>query len=347
VSETTTIKAIAVKEGWFNSETAEATYTFIQTVATPTFTPAAGTYNSTQNVTIECETDGATIHYTTDGSEPTADSPVFSSAITVSETTTIKAIAIDEEDNASEVATVVYTWGTPAVTIHPDSRNTAASSINVTLTATPAGGTIYYTTDGSTPAPTHGTRYDKPITVDKEMTIKAIAYHKDLGASPVAEAHYVFFNKDKTLAYLTQPNPQYFAGGNDGLIDGIRGKANWRVGNWQGIQGDFEAIIDLQENKDVKRVAVSCLEDVRAWIFFPSKVEVFISDDGEHYQPFGTANGIGSEKSEEAKLHEFVVTGKSKGRYLKVKATNYGKLPDWHVSAGHQAWLFMDEIMVR
>ena len=206
---------------------------------------------------------------------------------------------------------------------------------------------IYYTTDGSTPAPTHGTRYDKPITVDKEMTIKAIAYHKDLGASPVAEAHYVFFNKDKTLAYLTQPNPQYFAGGNDGLIDGIRGKANWRVGNWQGIQGDFEAIIDLQENKDVKRVAVSCLEDVRAWIFFPSKVEVFISDDGEHYQPFGTANGIGSEKSEEAKLHEFVVTGKSKGRYLKVKATNYGKLPDWHVSAGHQAWLFMDEIMVR
>ena len=205
---------------------------------------------------------------------------------------------------------------------------------------------IYYTTDGSTPAPTHGTRYDKPITVDKEMTLKAIAYHKDLGASPVAEAHYVFFNKDKTLTYLTQPNPQYFAGGNDGLIDGIRGKANWRVGSWQGIQGDFEAVIDLQKSKEVNRVTVSCLEDVRAWIFFPSKVEIYISDDGEHYTLFGRTDGIGSEKSEDAKLHEFVVNGSGKGRYLKVKATNYGKLPDWHISAGHQSWMFLDEITV-
>lgn len=121
VSETTTIKAIAVKEGWFNSETAEATYTFIQTVATPTFTPAAGTYNSTQNVTIECETDGATIHYTTDGSEPTADSPVFSSAITVSETTTIKAIAVMDGWNNSPTAEATYTIQIPELNAEPKS----------------------------------------------------------------------------------------------------------------------------------------------------------------------------------------------------------------------------------
>ena len=121
VSETTTIKAIAVKEGWINSATAEATYTFIQTVATPTFTPAAGTYNSTQNVTIECETDGATIHYTTDGSEPTADSPVFSSAITVSETTTIKAIAVMDGWNNSPTAEATYTIQIPELNAEPKS----------------------------------------------------------------------------------------------------------------------------------------------------------------------------------------------------------------------------------
>jgi hypothetical protein len=121
LSEATTIKAIAVKEGWINSATAEATYTFIQTVATPTFTPAAGTYNSTQNVTIECETDGATIHYTTDGSEPTADSPVFSSAITVSETTTIKAIAVMDGWNNSPTAEATYTIQIPELNAEPKS----------------------------------------------------------------------------------------------------------------------------------------------------------------------------------------------------------------------------------
>jgi hypothetical protein len=163
----------------------------------------------------------------------------------------------------------------------------------------------------------------------------------------VAEANYRHFNKDKKLSYITKPAQHYFAGGEDGLIDGLRAKANWRVGGWQGFPGDFEGVITLDESKTVHSVAVSCLEDVRAWIFYPSKVEVYISDDGEHYTLFGTANGIGSEKSEDAKLHEFVVKGDATGRYLKVKASSYGKLPAWHISAGEQAWLFMDEISVE
>ena len=93
----------------------------VEMVATPTFTPAAGTYSSTQNVTIECETEGATIHYTTDGSEPTADSPVFSSAITVSETTTIKAIAVMDGWNNSPTAEATYTIQIPELNAEPKS----------------------------------------------------------------------------------------------------------------------------------------------------------------------------------------------------------------------------------
>lgn len=206
---------------------------------------------------------------------------------------------------------------------------------------------IYYTLDGSEPAPTHGIRYSQPITVEQNMTIKAIAYNKHTGASLVAEAEYVKFNKDKTLTYVTKPNPMYYAGGDDGLIDGLHGKANWRVGNWQGFPGDFEAVIDLQESKPVQSVDVSCVEDVRAWIFFPKNVEILISEDGINYQPFGKVGGIGSEKSEESKLHTFTVPGNGTGRYIKVKVTNYGLLPDWHVAPGYQAWLFMDEISIR
>ncbi len=87
------------------------TYTFTakQTVATPIFSPDAGTYTEAQSVTISCETTGATIYYTTDGSNPSASSTAYSGAITVGETTTIKAIAVKEGMTDSSVASTTYT----------------------------------------------------------------------------------------------------------------------------------------------------------------------------------------------------------------------------------------------
>jgi len=78
------------------------------TVATPVFSPTAGTYSSAQSVTITCSTSGATIYYTTDGTTPTSSSTKYTGAITVSETTTIKAIAI-LDGTSSSVASATYT----------------------------------------------------------------------------------------------------------------------------------------------------------------------------------------------------------------------------------------------
>ena len=78
-------------------------------VATPTFSPAAGTYASAQSVELNTTTAGATIYYTTDGTDPTTSSSVYSSAISVSTTTTIKAIAVKEGMDNSTVASATYT----------------------------------------------------------------------------------------------------------------------------------------------------------------------------------------------------------------------------------------------
>ena len=88
-----------------------------QTVATPTFSPAAGAYTSTQNVTITCETAGATIYYTTDGADPTAESAQYTDPITVSQTTTIKAMAVKSGMNNSTVASATYTITQPLTTM--------------------------------------------------------------------------------------------------------------------------------------------------------------------------------------------------------------------------------------
>ena len=78
-------------------------------VASPTFSVAGGSYSSTQSVELSCATEGATIYYTTDNSTPTASSTPYSSAISVSETTTIKAIAVKSNYTNSAVASATYT----------------------------------------------------------------------------------------------------------------------------------------------------------------------------------------------------------------------------------------------
>ena len=125
----------------------------IETVATPTFSVEEGTYTKVQNVEINCATEGATIHYTTDGSEPTAESAVYSEPIVVNDgTTTIKAIAIKEGMTNSEVASATYTVNLPtldAPTFDHESK-IYDDAFEVAITAA-EDATIYYTTDGTDP----------------------------------------------------------------------------------------------------------------------------------------------------------------------------------------------------
>jgi len=95
-------------------------YVPIEQVATPTFSPAGGTYTSTQYVTISCSTVGATIYYTTDGTTPYPSiDPIYSGAITVSSTQTIKAIAVKSGMTDSQIAIASYTINTsqPSITV--------------------------------------------------------------------------------------------------------------------------------------------------------------------------------------------------------------------------------------
>ncbi|SHO50908.1 chitinase [Anaerocolumna xylanovorans] len=111
IAATTTVKAKAFLSGMNDSQTATAVYTIIKddTVASPVFTPAEGTYYGNVDVTLKCVTSNATIYYTTDGSAPTASSKVYSGVITLTATTTIKAFAKAPNLKDSAVVTASYT----------------------------------------------------------------------------------------------------------------------------------------------------------------------------------------------------------------------------------------------
>jgi len=70
-----------MKTNWTASDIGSAAY--LLQLPTPTFDPVAGTYTGTQNVTISCAVAGATIRYTTDGTEPTENSPTYAGPVGV------------------------------------------------------------------------------------------------------------------------------------------------------------------------------------------------------------------------------------------------------------------------
>lgn len=103
------------------------------TCATPTFSLEEGTYYGTQSVELACATDGATIHYTTNGETPTSSSPTYSSAISVSSTMTIKAIAVKSSYNDSEVASATYTIKDPIEGYDIDFEEAPAAYVDWTM----------------------------------------------------------------------------------------------------------------------------------------------------------------------------------------------------------------------
>ena len=144
VDKSMTIKAIAVKENWINSEMMTAAYTITGTVATPVANPAVGTYTTAQTVTLSTTTEGADIYYTTDGTEPTTSSTRYTAAISVAENTVIKAIAIIDNWTASDVLEASYTINYPVtkVEVSPDTMTMKpGESRKITIILTPENAT--------------------------------------------------------------------------------------------------------------------------------------------------------------------------------------------------------------
>lgn len=193
--------------------------------------------------------------------------------------------------------------------------------------------------------------FNENLILDQSATVK---FYSDNGferSSDTISAQ--FFKKPNNfiIDIKSKYNPQYHAGGDDGLLDSIYGNENWRKGEWQGYQSqDFECVVDMQSTREISSIASNYLQDTRSWILMPTKVDYYISEDNTTFIKVGTIENTVDPKEYETVIKSFKLKFKSqKARYVKIIATNFGKLPEWHQGfpSDGEAFIFIDEIEIK
>ena len=176
VAATATIHAIAVIPQEYPSQAASETYKIVKlSDATPIISPPGGFYHVEQFATITEKTAGAQIHYTTDGSEPTMQSPRYSVPIPIASDETIRAIAISQNDARSSINSESYRIAGAPTTLVAPATNVTTSSAMINGAIDPLGAAAHYNFEYGTSATelTKNTSQGGLAGVDKAVQVSA------------------------------------------------------------------------------------------------------------------------------------------------------------------------------
>lgn len=219
----------------------------------------------------------------------------------------------------------------------------------VVMTLTTQGGApIRYTLDGSDPTAS-SPLYKAPVTIGESCTFKAAALRE--GMQTPVYARKFDFNKatGRRIALNAAPTLKYTYGGASLLVDGYRGGPVYSNGAWIGFLNEpLDVTIDMQGAKPYSAVTVESLVEKGEWVFPPSSVGVYLSDDGREF----TEAALMSVPQETAGSPDGVKPFKvpfpeTSARYLRVVARTVDPIPAWHGAAGQKAHMFVDEIIVE
>jgi len=152
-----------------------------------------------------------------------------------------------------------------------------------------------------------------------------------------------------SITLAAGPDEPFVGHGAESLADGVRGTTDRKDGRWIGFLGkSSEAVIDFHEARTVRSVRVGCLQEQVSRIFYPTSVEVSCSDDGKNYREAGSIGNGQPRLDAEIRIHDFTVSFKSvTARFFKVRILNCGTCPPWHESTGKQAWILLDDVIIK
>ena len=215
---------------------------------------------------------------------------------------------------------------------------------------------IFYTTDNTNPKTSKSTYYyssedgSSPIVIDKTTTVKAYAKTEN-GESSVVSAELVKKNPNIHIDILSEYANQYAAYGDLTMVDGIRGGNEYRSGDWQGYWAqDIQVELTFKTPRVLSEIGLGLLEDTKSWIFLPNALVIEGSTDGIHFEIIGINKLIHTATEvRPPSTKDLTIRTQTPETYKKVRITalNFGKCPEWHLGAGNDTWLFVDEILLK
>ena len=153
----------------------------------------------------------------------------------------------------------------------------------------------------------------------------------------------------KKVKLITKPR-KYANENPQTLTDGALGGSNF-YSNWLGFEGNnLEAIINLENKKEIKYISTSFLQVTNHIVFFPKKVAYYGSVDGKIYSKLGEVLNEYplSKKSKVNDIQYFNLNiNPSELQFIKIKAENHINAPYWHHAAGLPSWIFADEVIIN
>jgi hypothetical protein len=181
------------------------------------------------------------------------------------------------------------------------------------------------------------------------MLRQSVCVSASVEGGAIAKACF-FKRPNKWKVKILNPlHPQYTGGGEQALSNGVRGDAEWQKGNWQGIQGQpYEAIIDLGDTQSITSLHAGFLQDTRSWIVYPRNVSYSFSLDSNSWAGnCGTMNTIAVDSlgSQTQTISTYIKP--IKARFIKMRASQFGVLPEWHPGAGGETFIFVDELQIN
>ncbi|QPH39012.1 glycoside hydrolase family 20 protein [Pedobacter endophyticus] len=202
---------------------------------------------------------------------------------------------------------------------------------------------IRYTINEAEPTK-NSLKYATPIEILKSATIKARLYKNGKPVGKLYEQAIIKSLATGKNVVLANPGQGNYNLDKQILTNGIQGSPLYNNGEWLGFSGtDFEATVDLAKITTISEVGLNTLNYQWQKMHPPKLLTVEISIDNTNFKEVSRQTVFGAEGINYA-LHKL---NPVKARYVKLKATNLGVVPQGYYGAGTKAWLLVDKIRIN
>ena len=231
-----------------------------------------------------------------------------------------------------------------------DTRGVCETGDGVSVVLEAQGETpIRYTLDGSEPT-VDSPLYTEPVKITESCTLKA---RSERGGQMSGRTFEKSFTAHKAMGrpveIITTTHPNYTFNCPDLLTDGLVGEGPYNSGDFAGWYNQpFEVVADMG-GEEYSEVTLSTIVFKYDWIMNPTSFTILTSEDGENFTEIAHMDIECVGQMDDANgCQDYTLTfGQTSAKYLKVIAGCCTSLPEWHPGAGHPAFLFVDEVIVK